>query len=106
MIHKVERELAGRALTIETGELAQQASGAVTIRFGDNIILATAVMAEQSREGIDFLPLTVDMEERHYAIGKIPGSFFRREGRPLRGHPRRTHHGSNPATPLPQRTAE
>ena len=82
MIHKVERELAGRALTIETGELAQQASGAVTIRFGDNIILATAVMAEQSREGIDFLPLTVDMEERHYAIGKIPGSFFRREGRP------------------------
>ena len=82
MIHKVERELAGRTLTIETGELAQQASGAVTVRYGDNIILATAVMASQAREGIDFLPLTVDMEERHYAIGKIPGSFFRREGRP------------------------
>ena len=82
MIHKVERELAGRTLTIETGELAQQASGAVTVRYGDNIILATAVMAPSAREGIDFLPLTVDMEERHYAIGKIPGSFFRREGRP------------------------
>ncbi len=82
MIHKVERELAGRTLTIETGELAQQASGAVTVRYGDNIILATAVMAASAREGIDFLPLTVDMEERHYAIGKIPGSFFRREGRP------------------------
>lgn len=82
MIHKVERELAGRTLTIETGELAQQASGAVTVRYGDNIILATAVMAPTAREGIDFLPLTVDMEERHYAIGKIPGSFFRREGRP------------------------
>ena len=82
MIHKVERELAGQTLSIETGELAQQASGAVTIRYGDNIILATAVMAEHAREGIDFLPLTVDMEERHYAIGKIPGSFFRREGRP------------------------
>ena len=82
MIHKVERELAGRTLTIETGELAQQASGAVTVRYGDNIILATAVMAATAREGIDFLPLTVDMEERHYAIGKSPGSFFRREGRP------------------------
>ena len=82
MIHKVERELAGRTLTIETGELAQQASGAVTVRYGDNIILATAVMAPTAREGIDFLPLTVDLEERHYAIGKIPGSFFRREGRP------------------------
>ena len=82
MIHKVERELAGRTLTIETGELAQQADGAVTIRYGDTIILATVVMAPNAREGIDFLPLTVDMEERHYAIGKIPGSFFRREGRP------------------------
>ncbi len=82
MIHRVERELAGRTLTIETGELAQQASGAVTVRYGDTIILATAVMAPQAREGIDFLPLTVDMEERHYAIGRIPGSFFRREGRP------------------------
>ena len=82
MIHKVERELAGRTLTIETGELAQQASGAVTVRYGDTIILATAVMSPTAREGIDFFPLTVDMEERHYAIGKIPGSFFRREGRP------------------------
>ena len=54
----------------------------VTVRYGDTIILATAVMAPNAREGIDFLPLTVDLEERHYAIGKIPGSFFRREGRP------------------------
>lgn len=82
MIHRVEREIAGRTLSMETGELAQQAGGSVTVQYGDTIVLATATMSSSARDGIDFLPLSVDMEERHYAIGKIPGSFFRREGRP------------------------
>jgi len=72
----------GRALIIETGKLAVQASGAVTVRYGDTIVLVTACASSEPREGVDFLPLTVDYEERHYAAGKIPGSFFRREGRP------------------------
>src|SRR5687768_13201224 len=72
----------GRPLTITTGALAMQADGAVTVRFGDTVILVTACVEESPRPGIDFLPLTVDYEERLYAAGKIPGSFFRREGRP------------------------
>ncbi|MCI0477104.1 MAG: polyribonucleotide nucleotidyltransferase, partial [Anaerolineales bacterium] len=69
-------------LTIETGKLAGQANGAVTVRHGDTVILATATGASTPREGVDFFPLTVDYEERLYAAGKIPGSFFKREGRP------------------------
>ena len=75
-------EIGGQPITLETGRLAQQAHGSVTITCGETILLATAVMSEQAREGIDFLPLTVEFEERLYAVGKIPGSFFRREGRP------------------------
>lgn len=78
-IHEVD--WGGRPLAIETGKLAGQAHGAVTVRYGDTVVLVTACMGEP-REGIDFLPLTVDYEERLYAAGKIPGSFFRREGRP------------------------
>lgn len=74
--------LGEHTLTIETGRLAQQAGGAVTVRCGDTMLLATATMSAQEREGIDFFPLTVDFEERLYAAGRIPGSFFRREGRP------------------------
>jgi polyribonucleotide nucleotidyltransferase len=70
-----------RTLTFETGRLAFQADGAVTVRIGDTIVLCTATAARKVREGIDFFPLTVDIEERMYAAGKIPGSFFRREGR-------------------------
>ncbi len=77
-----ECEVGGRRLTIETGKLAGQASGAVTIRYGDTIILATCVVSNEEREGTDFLPLTVDYEEKLYAAGKIPGGFIRREGRP------------------------
>ena len=69
-------------LTLEVGELATLASGAVTVRYGDTVLLATAVVSDKPREGMDFFPLTIDFEERLYAIGKIPGSFFRREGRP------------------------
>ncbi|MBI5564801.1 MAG: polyribonucleotide nucleotidyltransferase [Chloroflexi bacterium] len=69
-------------ITVETGKLANQASGAVTVRLGDTLILTTATMAKTPREGIDFFPLSVEYEERLYAAGRIPGSFFRREGRP------------------------
>ena len=71
-----------RQFSIETGKLAGQAGGAVTLQLGDTMLLATATMSREVRQGIDFLPLTVDYEERMYAGGRIPGSFFRREGRP------------------------
>jgi len=77
-----ECEVGGRSLIIGTGKLAGQASGAVTIRYGDTVILVTACVSNEPREGGDFLPLTVDYEERLYAVGKIPGGFIRREGRP------------------------
>ena len=77
-----QREIGGKALIIETGKYSAQANGAVTVRRGDTVILATACISSQARPDIDFLPLTVDYEERLYATGKIPGSFFRREGRP------------------------
>jgi polyribonucleotide nucleotidyltransferase len=82
MTHQISLELGGKPLTIETGKVAGQADGAVVVRYGDTVIMATAVMADQPREGIDFVPLVVDFEERLYAVGRIPGSFFRREGRP------------------------
>jgi polyribonucleotide nucleotidyltransferase len=72
----------GKPITISTGKFAWQAGGAVTIQQGDSVILATATMSKETREGIGFFPLTVDYEERLYAGGRIPGSFFRREGRP------------------------
>lgn len=75
-------EVAGRTLTIETGKLAGQAGGAVTVRYGDTVVLVTACFSSEPREGGDFVPLTIDYEERLYAAGKIPGGFIRREGRP------------------------
>jgi polyribonucleotide nucleotidyltransferase len=72
----------GKEIIIETGTLAEQAGGAVTVRLGDSMMLGTATMSDEIREGVDFFPLTVDYEERMYASGTIPGSFFRREGRP------------------------
>ncbi|MCK9374897.1 MAG: polyribonucleotide nucleotidyltransferase [Syntrophobacterales bacterium] len=76
-------EIGGRDLHFETGHLAQQASGSVLVRYGENAVLVTAVMSDFPREGIDFLPLTVDYMERAYAAGRVPGGFFRREiGRP------------------------
>ena len=78
---KYEIEVAGRTLSIETGLLAQQAHGSAVVRYGDTVVLVTAVMGGV-REGMDFFPLTIEYEERLYAVGRIPGSFFRREGRP------------------------
>lgn len=74
--------LAGRKLTVETGKIAQLANGSCLIRYGDTAILATATASAAPRDGIDFLPLSVDFEERLYAVGKIPGSFLKREGKP------------------------
>src|SRR2546428_1048880 len=77
-----EREIGGRTLSLEVGKVAGLANGSVVVRYGDCVILVTACMSTEPREGIDFFPLTVDYEERLYAAGKIPGGFFRREGRP------------------------
>ena len=74
--------LAGRKLTVETGKIAQLANGSALVRYGDTAILATATASASPRDGIDFLPLSVDFEERLYAVGKIPGSFLKREGKP------------------------
>ncbi len=75
-------QIGDKPLTIETGQLAMQAGGAVVVRLGDSVVLCTATASRSPREGIDFFPLTADFEERLYAAGRIPGSFFRREGRP------------------------
>jgi polyribonucleotide nucleotidyltransferase len=83
-VHSVSRAVTGapdKTLTFETGKLAGQADGAVTVRLGDTVVLVTATASKSAREGADFFPLTVDIEERMYAAGKIPGSFFRREGK-------------------------
>ncbi|HHZ17012.1 MAG TPA: polyribonucleotide nucleotidyltransferase [Clostridia bacterium] len=77
-----EMEIAGRKLSLETGRLAKQAGGAVLVRYGDTCVLTTATSSAEPREGIDFFPLTVDYEERLYSVGKIPGGFIKREGRP------------------------
>ncbi|MDQ7850551.1 MAG: polyribonucleotide nucleotidyltransferase [Armatimonadota bacterium] len=82
MQHQVEIQVGGRSLSFETGLLARQADGAVVIRYGDSMVLVTATASPQPREGIDFFPLTCDYEEKMYAAGKIPGGFFKREGRP------------------------
>ena len=83
MYKKVEVEVGGRILTIETGKMAKQASGSVVVSYGETVVLVTVVGAKEARADIDFLPLTVEYQERFYAVGKIPGSFFRREiGRP------------------------
>lgn len=82
MAFHVEGEIAGRTLRIESGKLAEQANGAVTVRFGDTILLVAACVSPEPRPGVDFLPLTIDYEERMYSAGKIPGGYIKREGRP------------------------
>ncbi len=79
---KHEAEIGGKVFSMEAGKLAEQADGAVVVRYGDSVVLATAVAAKEPREGADFFPLTVDYEERMYAAGKIPGGFIKRESRP------------------------
>jgi polyribonucleotide nucleotidyltransferase len=82
MLHRVEKEIGGRKLVLEVGEVAKQANGATLVWYGETVVLVTAVVAPEVREGLDFVPLTVDYRQRAYAAGKIPGGFFKREGRP------------------------
>ena len=82
MSHKVSMDLRGKTLSIETGEMAKQADGAVLVSYGETVVLVTAVASKDTRKDCDFLPLTVDYREKAYAAGKIPGGFFKREGRP------------------------
>ena len=77
-----EMQLAGRTLSLETGRLAKQAGGAVFARYGDTCVLVSATASKTVREGIDFFPLSVEYEEKMYSVGKIPGGFIKREGRP------------------------
>src|SRR5437660_5213551 len=81
-IHSVEIDWGGRPLKLETGKIARQADGAVLATYGETVVLATVVAAKSPREGVDFLPLTVDYQEKTYAAGRIPGGYFKREGRP------------------------
>jgi polyribonucleotide nucleotidyltransferase len=82
MINKFQMEIGGRVLEFEHGKVAAQAGGAITVQYGDTMLLATATASKKSRPGADFLPMTVDVAEKAYAAGKLPGGFFKREGRP------------------------
>src|SRR5579862_5808500 len=82
MYHKVQIDFHGRPLSIEVGRLAKQAGGAALVQYGETVVLATAVASTTARTGIDFFPLTCDYQEKSFAAGKIPGGFFKREGRP------------------------
>src|SRR5215472_13474862 len=81
-IHRMQLDWGGRQLTLETGRLARQADGAVFASYGDTTVIATVVAAKQPKEGIDFLPLTCNYQEKYYAAGRIPGGYFKREARP------------------------
>ena len=80
--HVYSLDFCGRVITVETGEIAKQAGGSVVVRYDDTVVLSTATASKQAKEGIDFFPLTVSFEEKLYSVGKIPGGFLRREGRP------------------------
>src|SRR5271167_1419994 len=80
--HRVQLDWGGRQLTLETGRLARQADGAVFASYGDTTVIATVVAAKEPKTGIDFLPLTVNYQEKYFAAGRIPGGYFKREGRP------------------------
>src|ERR1700682_4859173 len=80
--HRVGLDWGGRQLVLETGKVARQADGAVLAKYGDTTVLATVVSAKEPKEGIDFLPLTCNYQEKFYAAGRIPGGYFKREGRP------------------------
>jgi len=102
---QIERKLGEASITIETGHLARQASGAVTVRCGDTVVLVTVVATEEQRVGIDFVPLTVDYQERFYGVGRIPGNFFRREiGRPSEKETLTSRFIDRPCRPLLPKT--
>ncbi len=97
---KVELEIKGKSLIIETGRFARQADGSTIVRYGDTVVLATAVAKKETREDIDFFPLTIDYREKTYAAGIIPGGFFKREGRPTEKEVLTSRLIDRPARPL------
>ena len=82
MFKSYETELAGRKLVIETGKLAGLANGNVVVKYGDTVVMVNVTASKEPKEGIDFFPLSVDFEEKMYSVGKIPGSYTKREGKP------------------------
>ena len=82
MYKSFSMELAGRTLTVDIGRVAKQANGAALMHYGETVVLSTATASDKPRDGIDFFPLSVDYEEKLYSVGKIPGSFIKREGKP------------------------
>src|SRR6202042_1966140 len=99
-IHRVQLDWGGRQLTLETGRFARQADGAVFASYGDTTVLATVVAAKHPKEGIAFLPLTVNYQERYYAAGRIPGGYFKREARPTEKEPLVSRLIDRPVRPL------
>jgi len=107
MIHTHEFEVGGKALSLEYGASPKQAGGAVLLGMGETVVLGTATMSENAREGIDFLPLVCDYEERKYAVGKIPGGFIKRGGRPSeKGRSHVATDRSPPSSTVPQGTSQ
>src|SRR6201985_2114346 len=98
--YRKELDWGGRKLTLETGKIARQADGAVMARYGDTIVLCTAVGVKSSRPGQDFFPLTVNYQEKAFAAGKIPGGFFKREGRPSEAEVLKSRLIDRPIRPL------
>ncbi|HDN58818.1 MAG TPA: polyribonucleotide nucleotidyltransferase, partial [Candidatus Marinimicrobia bacterium] len=96
----LEIEVAGKNIIFETGELAKQAGGSTLVRLGGTVLLAVATVSEEPREDIDFLPLVVDYEEKLYAAGKIPGGFYKREGRPTESEILKSRLIDRPLRPL------
>ena len=82
MFKSFSTQLAGRTLTIEVGKMAQLANGSVLVKYGDTVVISTATASKEPKDGIDFFPLSVDYEEKLYAVGKIPGGYIKREGKP------------------------
>ncbi len=105
-MYRKEVQINGTPLSFETGKYAKQADGAALVRMGDSVVLVTACAAANAREGIDFLPLTVDYKEYTYASGRIPGGFFKREGKPSEKEvlTSRVHRSADPAA-VPRRLA-
>ena len=81
MFKKVETEIGGRLFSIETGHMAKQAHGSAVVRYGDSMVLVTVVTSKNTKAGMDYFPLTVDYQEKTFSAGKIPGGFFKREGK-------------------------
>ena len=97
---KVEREIAGRTLSFQTGKVARQSAGSVIVTYGNTTILVAVNAAKEPREDIDYFPLQVEYREKHYASGKIPGGFFKREARPSEGEVLTSRQTDRPIRPL------